>query len=114
VSRPGFSEIDLVSHSGNCASGEFAHTLNLTDIHTTWTESVAILGKAQVRVREGLISIRRDLPFELVGIDSDNGSEFLNDHLVRYCKQESIQFAGSPLQEDDNAHRARTGPTCAS
>ena len=56
--RPGFSEIDLVSHSGNCGSGEFAHTLNLTDIHITWTESVAILGKAQVRVREALSAIR--------------------------------------------------------
>jgi hypothetical protein len=103
--RPGYSEIDLVSHSGNCASGEFAHTLNLTDIHTTWTESVAILGKAQVRVREALDAIRRELPFDLVGIDSDNGSEFLNDHLVRYCRQESIQFTrGRPYKKDDNAH----------
>jgi hypothetical protein len=103
--RPGFSEIDLVSHSGNCGSGEFAHTLNLTDIHTTWTESVAILGKAQVRVLDALGAIRQDLPFELVGIDSDNGSEFLNDHLVRYCKRESIQFTrGRPYKKDDNAH----------
>jgi hypothetical protein len=105
VSRPGFSEIDLVSHSGNCGSGEYAHTLNLTDIHTTWTESVAILGKAQVRVQDGLGAIRQDLPFELVGIDSDNGSEFINKHLVRYCKQESIQFTrGRPYKKDDNAH----------
>ncbi len=103
--RPGYSEIDLVSHSGNCGSGEFAHTVNLTDIHTTWTESVAILGKAQVRVREALDAIRQELPFELVGIDSDNGSEFLNDHLVRYCKRESIQFTrGRPYKKDDNAH----------
>ena len=105
VSRPGFSEIDLVSHSGSCASGEFAHTLNLTDIHTTWTESVAQLGKAEIRVRDGLDSIRKDLPFDLVGIDSDNGSEFLNHHLVRYCKEQSIQFTrGRPYKKDDNAH----------
>ena len=75
VCRPGYSEIDLVSHSGNCATGEFAHTLNLVDIHTTWTESLAVLGKAQVRVRQGLDEIRKELPFELMGIDSDNGSE---------------------------------------
>jgi hypothetical protein len=105
VSRPGYSEIDLVSHSGSNASGEFAHTLNLTDIHTTWTESVAILGKAQVRVSEGLDGIRRELPFELAGIDSDNGSEFINAHLVRYCEQEAIQFTrGRPYKKDDNAH----------
>jgi hypothetical protein len=105
VSRPGFTEIDLVSHSGSCAAGEFAHTLNLTDIHTTWTESVAILGKAQVRVQQGLEGIRRELPFTLEGIDSDNGSEFLNDHLVRYCRQQAIQFTrGRPYKKDDNAH----------
>ena len=105
VSRPGYSEIDLVSHSGANASGEFAHTLNLTDIHTTWTESVAILGKAQVRVSDGLDQIRRELPFELAGIDSDNWSEFINDHLVRYCKREEIKFTrGRPYKKDDNAH----------
>ena len=105
VSRPGYSEIDLVSHSGSNASGEFAHTLNLTDIHTTWTESVAILGKAQVRVSKGLDEIRRELPFELSGIDSDNGSEFINAHLVRYCEREAIQFTrGRPYKKDDNAH----------
>jgi hypothetical protein len=105
VRRPGYGEIDLVSHSGNCASGEFAHTLNVVDIHTTWTESVALLGKAQVRVQRGLEEIRRALPFELVGIDSDNGSEFINFHLVRYCKAAGIQFTrGRPYKKDDNAH----------
>jgi len=105
VRRPGYGEIDLVSHSGNCATGEFAHTLNVVDIHTTWTESVALLGKAQVRVQRGLEEIRRALPFELVGIDSDNGSEFINFHLVRYCKAAGIQFTrGRPYKKDDNAH----------
>jgi hypothetical protein len=105
VERPGYTEIDLVSHSGNCATGEFAHTLNLVDIHTTWTESVAVLGKAQVRVQQGLDEIRGELPFELEGIDSDNGSEFINFHLVSYCKQAGIQFTrGRPYKKDDNAH----------
>jgi hypothetical protein len=105
VKQPGYSEIDLVSHSGNCATGEFAHTLNVVDIHTTWTESLAVLGKAQVRVQRGLEEIRRALPFELVGIDSDNGSEFINFHLVGYCKAAGIQFTrGRPYKKDDNAH----------
>jgi len=105
VGRPGYTEIDLVSHSGNCATGEFAHTLNVVDIHTTWTESLAVLGKAQLRVQQGLDEIRRALPFELLGIDSDNGSEFINFHLVGYCKAAGIQFTrGRPYKKDDNAH----------
>lgn len=105
VERPGYSEIDLVSHSGDCGTGEFAHTLNLVDIHTTWTESLAVLGKAQVRVQQGLEEIRKGLPFELLGIDSDNGSEFINHHLVKYCKEGGIQFTrGRPYKKDDNAH----------
>ena len=105
VGRPGYTEIDLVSHSGNCATGEFAHTLNAVDIHTTWTESLAVLGKAQLRVQQGLDEIRRALPFELLGIDSDNGSEFINFHLVGYCKAVGIQFTrGRPYKKDDNAH----------
>ena len=105
VKRPGYTEIDLVSHSGNCATGEFAHTLNLVDIHTTWTESLAVLGKSQVRVQQGLDEIRKELPFELMGIDSDNGSEFINHHLVKYCEEGEIQFTrGRPYKKDDNAH----------
>jgi hypothetical protein len=79
--------------------------LNQVDIHTTWTESLAVLGKAQVRVQQGLDEIRKDLPFELLGIDSDNGSEFINHHLVKYCKDSGIQFTrGRPYKKDDNAH----------
>jgi hypothetical protein len=105
VACPGYAEVDLVSHSGNSATGEFAHTLNLVDIHTTWTESLAVLGKAQLRVQQGLAEIRRALPFPLQGIDSDNGSEFINFHLVGYCKAEGIQFTrGRPYKKDDNAH----------
>jgi hypothetical protein len=105
VTEPGWSEIDLVSHSGDCAEGEFAHTLDLTDIDSTWVESYALLGKSQVRVQAALASIRGDLPFRLLGIDSDNGSEFINAHLLRYCRAEQIQFTrGRPYKKDDNAH----------
>ena len=105
VSSPGFTEIDLVSHSGSCAEGEFAHSFNLTDIHTTWTETRAVLGKGQTGIVRGLEEMRQALPFRLQGIDSDNGSEFLNDHLVRYTKTHRIQFTrGRPYKKDDNAH----------
>ena len=105
VKDPGFAEVDLVSHSGNCGEGEFAHTLNLTDIHSGWTESGAMLGKSEVAVQEALNEIRRGLPFRLLGLDSDNGSEFINWHLKRWCDENQIQLTrGRPYKKDDNAH----------
>ena len=105
VDQPGFTEIDLVSHSGDRADGEFIHSLTLTDIHTGWTETYAVLGKSQAFVVAALEQIRRKLPFELRGIDSDNGSEFINHHLHAYCQQLGIQFTrGRPYKKDDNAH----------
>jgi hypothetical protein len=105
VTDPGFTEIDLVAHSGDRADGEFVYTLNLTDIHTTWVESGALLGKSQVRVQDTLDRLRAALPFRLRGIDSDNGSEFINDHLRRYCQTTQVQFTrGRPYKKDDNAH----------
>ena len=105
VTVPGFTEIDLVAHSGECADGEFTHSLNLTDIHTTWVETRAVLGRGQHAVQGALEEMRQALPFQLQGIDSDNGSEFINAHLVRYCRGHRIQFTrGRPYKKDDNAH----------
>ena len=105
VQTAGFSEIDLVSHSGNSGEGEFAHTLNLTDIHTGWTESCALLGKSEVAVEQALNQIQSALPFPLLGLDSDNGSEFINWHVKRWCDQRKIQLTrGRPYKKDDNAH----------
>jgi hypothetical protein len=105
VQVPGFTEIDLVSHSGNSAGGDCCYSLNLTDIHTGWTETRAVLGKSQEGVRKALEAIREALPFPLRGIDSDNGSEFINAHLYRYCQARAIQFTrGRPYKKDDNAH----------
>jgi hypothetical protein len=105
VQVPGFTEIDLVSHSGNCATGEFCYSLNLTDILTGWTETRAVLGRGQEGVRQALEEIRQALPFPLRGIDSDSGSEFINEHLWRYCRSRAIQFTrGRPYKKDDNAH----------
>jgi hypothetical protein len=105
VTVPGFTEIDLVAHSGECAEGEFLHSLNLTDIHSTWVETRAVLGRGQTGVQQALEEMRRALPFRLQGIDSDNGSEFINAHLYRYCQAQGIQFTrGRPYKKDDNAH----------
>jgi len=105
VTTPGFTEIDLVSHSGSCAQGQFAHSLNLTDIHTAWTETRAVLGKGQTGIVAAIEEMRQALAFRLQGIDSDNGSEFLNDQLVRYCRKRRIQFTrGRPYKKNDNAH----------
>lgn len=105
VHEPGYCEIDLVSHSGPNASGEFLHTLNVTDIHTGWCESRAIMGKGEAGVVTALDEIRRALPFGIKAIDSDNGSEFINHHLVRYCKRYGVLFTrGRPYKKDDNAH----------
>ena len=105
VTQPGYAEIDLVSHSGNSGEGEFGYTLNLTDIHTGWTESRGLLGKGQEGVRQALEEIQKGLPFELLGLDSDNGSEFINWHLESWCKQSQIQLTrGRPYKKNDNAH----------
>jgi hypothetical protein len=106
VDRPGFMEVDLVSHSGDCAEGLFAHTLNLTDIFTGWVERRCVLGKGQAGICQAIDDVRRELPFALLGLDSDNGSEFINAHLLKYCQTKpKIQFTrGRPYKKDDNAH----------
>ena len=105
MTTPGFTEIDLVAHCGHAADGEFIHSLNVTDIHTTWSEARAVLGKGEAGVQQALETIRRALPFRLTGIDSDTGSAFVNHHLYRYCQAQAIQFTrGRPYKKDDNAH----------
>lgn len=89
---PGFVEIDLVGHDGGNMQGDFCQTLDVTDVASCWTETEAVINKAQVWVFEALKTIRVRLPFALLGIDSDNGSEFINHHLLDYCQQEKITF----------------------
>ena len=108
--RPGFEEVDLVQHDGGNPSGFFACTLNVTDVCTGWTEVRAVPNKAQKHVFAALQQVRRDLPFELLGIDSDNGGEFINDQLWRYCQHEHLTFTrgragcknGNPYVEQKN------------
>ena len=102
---PGFSEIDLVAHCGDNGAGPFISTLNTTDIATAWFESEAVMGKAQERILGGIKAIRERMPFDMLGIDSDNGSEFINRQLYEYCLRENIVFTRSrPYKKDDNAH----------
>jgi len=93
--RPGFLEIDLVAHCGVTTEGFYLHTLVGTDVATGWTECVGVWGKSQRSVFAGLEMSRERLPMPLLGLDSDNGSEFLNAHLVRFCTEEEITFTRS-------------------
>ena len=105
--RPGFCEIDLVDHSGGLITRgrEHAWTLCFTDVKTGWTECVAVRNKAQVHVFAAIQRARQRLPFPLLGLDSDTGSEFINDQLYRYCLQEKITFTrGRAGRKNDNAY----------
>jgi len=102
---PGFVEIDLVAHCGWTTAGEYINTLNVTDICTGWTEPVAVLNKAQRHVFAGLMSVEQRQPFKFLGIDSDNGGEFINQELFRYCNEKGITFTRSrPYTKNDNCH----------
>ena len=105
--RPGFLEADTVAHGGDTMAGMFAFTLDCVDIATGWTEQRAVWGKGETGVLEQIRDIETALPFPLLGFDSDNGSEFLNYHLLRHFtdRKQPIQFTRSrAYHKDDNAH----------
>lgn len=103
--RPGFIEIDLVGHEGGNATGEHCYTLTATDIATGWTVNRSVKNKAAIWVLEALEHVAARFPFPIVGIDSDNGSEFINHHLFEYCKQQKITFTRSRSgNSNDGAH----------
>lgn len=106
--RVGFVEIDLVQHDGGNSRGVFACTLTLTDVCTGWTEIIAVPNKAQRHVFAALKQERARLPFPLLGVDSDNGAEFINNHLIRYCRQEQLTFTrGRVGRKNDNSDYIR-------
>jgi len=103
--RPGFFEVDLVSHDGGTLRGDVIQSLNFTDIATGWMEMTAVKNKAQRWVFAGIKEIRKRLPFPILGFDSDNGSEFINDQLLRYCEKEQITFTRSrPYRKNDSCY----------
>ncbi len=101
--KPGFVETDLVAHDGGIPDSDVIHTLDLTDVATTWTETRALKTKAQRWVLEALHDISDALPFDILGIDSDNGGEFINKELYRYCIDHHITFTRSrPYRKNDS------------
>jgi hypothetical protein len=90
--QPGFMEVDLVHHSGPSSEGEYVHSLDMVDVATRWSECVAIPNRSQIAVTNAMEQARQRLPFPLRGVDSDNGSEFINANLTRYCEQHKITF----------------------
>ncbi len=103
--KPGFCECDLVGHDGGNASGDFAQSLNFTDIATCWDSTAAAKNKAQVNVFEALEAIIARFPFDVLGIDSDNGSEFINNIMIRYCDKNEITFTRSrPYKKNDSCY----------
>jgi hypothetical protein len=103
--RPGFMEADLVAHCGSSTHGTFLNTLTLTDIATGWTECFPLLYRSQEEVLQALSRVRHLLPFPLLGLDTDNGSEFLNSQLLEYCRREAITFTrGRAHKSNDQCH----------
>lgn len=106
-SVPGFIEADTVAHCGNSTAGSFVFSLNCVDIATGWTEQRAVWGKGQTGVLNAIQHIEKTIPFTIKGFDCDNGSEFVNWHLMRYLteRKRPVQFTRArPYRKNDNAH----------
>src|ERR671938_1916294 len=103
--RPGFLEIDLVAHCGSTSAGQFLFTLSTVDVATGWTLCRGVRNKGEEAVFKELAEIRRRLPFPLLGLDSDNGGEFINRTLVHYREDESITLTRArPYRKNDSCH----------
>jgi hypothetical protein len=103
--RPGFLEADLVAHCGESVEGFYLNTLSTVDVATGWSECVGVWGKGQERVGGGVHHVKERLPFPLLGLDSDNGSEFINQHLFEYCRRWHITFTRSrSYKKNDNCY----------
>jgi len=103
--RPGFLEVDLVPHCGESAEGFYLTTLCAVDVASGWSECVGVWGKGQERVGAAIHRVRQRLPFPMLGLDSDNGSEFINQRLYTYCLREGITFTRSrSYKKNDSCH----------
>lgn len=101
--KPGFVEADLVGHDGGTTSGDFAQSLNFTDIATCWDTTVACKNKAQKHVFEAIKTASARFPFKIAGIDSDNGSEFINALMLKYCIENKITFTRSRAHKKNDS-----------
>jgi hypothetical protein len=103
--RPGYLEVDTVAHCGESGEGFFLNTLMTVDVASGWAEGSGVWGKSQERVGSAIHGIRRRFPFPILGLDSDNGGEFINQHLFSYCQREHISFTRSrSYKKNDNCH----------
>jgi hypothetical protein len=101
----GFMEMDTVAHNGGNPSGECIYSLDMTEIYSGWSEQIAIMGKGEVGMIAAVDKIKNVLPFKLLGMDSDSGSEFVNWHMVGYCEKHRLFFTRSrPHMKNDNAY----------
>ena len=102
---PGFLEVDLVAHCGESAEGFYLTTLCAVDVASGWSECIGVWGKGQHRVGAAVHQVRQRLPFTMLGLDSDNGGEFINHHLYAYCQREGITFTRSrSYKKNDSCH----------
>ena len=102
---PGFVEVDLVAHCGESTEGFYLTTLCAVDVASGWSECIGVWGKGQQRVGSAVHRMRQRLPFTLLGLDSDNGGEFINHHLYNYCREEGITFTRSrSYKKNDSCH----------
>ena len=103
--HPGFVEVDLVAHCGETTEDFYLNTLMAVDVATGWSEFIGVWGKGQQRVGTAVHHVRQSLPFPLLGLDSDNGSEFINQHLYNWCRREGITFTRSrSYKKNDSCH----------
>lgn len=103
--EPGFLEIDLVAHCGDNTRGEYINTLDMTDVATGWTICAAFMGRSERFCVEAIEDVKSSFPFPILGIDSDNGSEFINAHLKHYCERNSITFTrGRANKKNDSCY----------
>jgi len=105
TSKMGYVEMDMVVHCGSSTFGEYINTLSTTEVSSGWWEAEAIIGKSQQSTFQALKQIRERAPSDWKGLDSDNGSEFINDILYKYCRREKLEFTRSrPSRKNDNAY----------
>lgn len=103
--KPGFLEADLVAHCGDSVEGFYLTTLSTVDVATGWCEPVAVWGKGQDRVKGAVYNVRKRLPVPMLGLDSDNGSGFINHSLYEYCQRNGIPFTRSrSYKKNDSCH----------
>jgi hypothetical protein len=103
--QPGFMEVDLVAHCGMSTAGEYLNSLDMIDVKTRWVELAALRNRSQATVTAAIRDCQIRLPYPLLGLDSDNGSEFINHDLKRHCEQEHITFTRCrPYKKNDQAY----------